>query len=481
MDSLEALLRALKNLVRLISDGLPDEGDEALACWRSICNKGKEHVHTGPLAREWIQDIPSFPQLRVITEQLELRIQGQKRNSRERLIRRLREQRDENIKQSAGALYKEFRDPEQPPLTVLQRDDGTITGDVVEMDTLIRKAWLPIFAKHDGEKGAPLPDADRFFKRYGGYIECFPQHLQPISLDEVRRVIQRLDSDGAGGMDGWLPKELKLLPDRILELMLCLFDEIEDSGIWPAELCWAGISLIPKGEGGNPLDLRPITVTSCIYRVWAAARMAQCHLWQDKWIQPGQHGSRKQHSTSDALAKMTIAMETAMAEGKGISGVAVDLSKAFDNVPIEIVFRVVEELGIDTRLLRALRGMYASIQRRFKINGCVGEAFRSTNGILQGCPLSVMLLNALMAILHKVLTPVVDGESYVDDLTIFKHERGKLQQGLNLIARFMNDTGQAVNAKKTKAFGYGADPRLRYNGKELEYENQTYKIEEYPN
>ena len=47
--------------------------------------------------------------------------------------------------------------------------------------------------------------------------------------------------------------------------------------------------------------------------------------------------------------------------------------------------------------------MYGSLQRAFKINGCIGTFFHATNGILQGCPLSVALINMLTSIWKKVM------------------------------------------------------------------------------
>ena len=114
---------------------------------------------------------------------------------------------------------------------------------------------------------------------------------------------------------------------------------IERTGQWPQHLCWAGITLIPKGEGGKPLDLRPITVTPICYRIWAATRMRHSNDWQDGWLHSGQHGVRARHGTADALAAISITMERALLDGKPVEGVAVDLAKAFDSVPVDITFK----------------------------------------------------------------------------------------------------------------------------------------------
>ena len=86
-------------------------------------------------------------------------------------------------------------------------------------------------------------------------------------------------------LDGWTRKDFKKLYPLILELLLLVYDVVEESGTRPEPFCWAGVTLIPKGEGGAPSDQRPITVTPFAHRVCAAARM------QERWIQDTQHGA----------------------------------------------------------------------------------------------------------------------------------------------------------------------------------------------
>lgn len=84
-----------------------------------------------------------------------------------------------------------------------------------------------------------------------------------------------------------------------------------------------------------------------------------------------------------------------------MQGKAVDLSEAFDNVPVGVTFAILEKLGMDPKLIRSLRGMYHQTQRRFTLGQHLGESFASADGILQGCPISDMPLNATMMVLHR--------------------------------------------------------------------------------
>eukprot|EP00973_Karenia_brevis_P011024 1492185-Karenia_brevis.AAC.1 len=55
-------------------------------------------------------------------------------------------------------------------------------------------------------------------------------------------------------------------------------------------------------------------------------------------------------------------------------------------------------MGLPAAILQPLRGMYSGLHRRFRCGAGVGQRFLSTNGILQGCPLSVILVNALVSV-----------------------------------------------------------------------------------
>ena len=87
-----------------------------------------------------------------------------------------------------------------------------------------------------------------------------------------------------------------------------------------------------------------------------------------------------------------------MLTGDTLFGVSFDFAKCFDRIPHGIMLRLVGEMGLPTELLRPIGAMYAGLRRRFRMGAFVGQSFRSTNGILQGCPLSVVLLNALLSV-----------------------------------------------------------------------------------
>ena len=47
------------------------------------------------------------------------------------------------------SMYRWVKGKEDPPLVMLERDDGTLTANVAEMDELVRLAWGPIIRKYE--------------------------------------------------------------------------------------------------------------------------------------------------------------------------------------------------------------------------------------------------------------------------------------------------------------------------------------------
>ena len=108
-----------------------------------------------------------------------------------------------------------------------------------------------------------------------------------------------------------------------------------------------------------------------------------------------------------------------------------------------------------TRVRSPLRAMYGSLRRRFRLGASVGDEWQATNGILQGCPLSVFLLNALMAVWSRAVEAEVAGAqavSYADDPYILGHSAATVQQGLDITVEFEALTEQRIHLGKASCF-----------------------------
>eukprot|EP00973_Karenia_brevis_P094607 12423316-Karenia_brevis.AAC.1 len=112
-------------------------------------------------------------------------------------------------------------------------------------------------------------------------------------------------------------------------------------------------------------------------------------------------------------------------------------------------------MGLPEEVLGPIRAMYSVLQRRFRCGLSVGAPFAATNGILQGCPLSVVLLNALISVWLSAVAEEVNKavpQAYADDTHSTCQTRRAVQLVADVTQDFATSTGQRVNA--SKSFGF---------------------------
>ncbi|KAJ9458219.1 hypothetical protein DIPPA_06750 [Diplonema papillatum] len=321
------------------------------------------------------------------------------------------------------------------------------------MDEVLNTAWDPILRKY---KDGPEPEYEPFRDRFRDHIGPHMMEAGTITGEELRILLRKKPKKSASGVDGWRMAELRELPLPLLNALADVMNLVETTGDWPASMTTALVSMVPKDESQDPLHTRPITVTSAVYRLWACRRLADIVLWQEEWIEEGQKGFRPGHRIEDVLMEIGLEMEDALLDGEPLYGVALDFRKCFDMVPREIVLRLAEDLGLHNRVLKPLRAIYRLLARRFKLPLGVGREFSVTNGILQGCPVSVILINALLSVVMKAVKKEAEGvspKSYADDATLLSRlSEAALQKGVDVVDEFCTLTGMELNLQKTVAF-----------------------------
>ena len=262
------------------------------------------------------------------------------------------------------------------------------------MDGLLQDAWRPINGKY---KSDPEPAPVAFLCRYGNHVRRVPMIASRLNGRRLRKGLSRM-KPLAPGLDGWSLVDLRSLHNRLLGWVADLLLEVERLGKRPARLAQGYTALIPKVGPPGPLNTRPLTVLPMVYRLWAGVRLADAIAWQESWAHPAAFGFRPTRSALDGAAVTQFLLEVCCLRGWAIAGVSIDYVKCFDLIPQAVVLALSLELGMDPGTCHALGAMYKQLRRAFKIAGALGLWWQATNGIRQGCPLSLILVNVLTTI-----------------------------------------------------------------------------------
>ena len=278
-------------------------------------------------------------------------------------------------------------------------ETGGATANVDCMDEILHGSWDKVMRKY---ANSPEPDTDVFVQKYRVFIESnIDMDTTPLTGARLRKRFRQMGIHTATGLDGWCVADLLCLPNALLDMLAQLLTHTESTG--PCVLARGFVSLIPKGEGMLPMQQRPLSVLSQLYRVWVGVRLEECMVWQEKWVHPHAYGFRKKRGATVAGALIALLIELHTVMRAALRSFGLDNVKCFDLIPQQVVLRVVLEQGMHPGTHRALSGMCTQLTCCFKIMGCLCSFFAATNGILQGCLLSVILINLMTSIWKKTV------------------------------------------------------------------------------
>lgn len=358
------------------------------------------------------------------------------------------------------ATYKWMRNSEPPVIPIFNTGPHEYAFRHSDIHQLMVDTWSPIFNRY---QLSPEPSFETFL---ADFPNCLPQSPQyhadkPFCLDDilpsdVSNIVQSLKQTSAG-VDAWQVEEIQFLGRHSVSALAALFNEIEHTGTWPSQLSEVPVAALKKPTGCTPKDIRPIALSSLVYRIWARLRWQHLQSWYHSWIPDQLKGGIKGRHAIDAYYSLMVEIEHCHHSNSPLYGVLYDYQKCFDMVPWSIEVGLLNALGLPQRVLRPMFSFAKSMLRRLKIGNSLGPAFSNTNSIMQGCPLAILRINCIIAAWVRVLSHHPSSQlcrlsAYTDDKNMRSNHLESLQNAINVTDRFDKAIDARVNVDKTATF-----------------------------
>ena len=278
----------------------------------------------------------------------------------------------------------------------------------------------------------------------------------------LQETLRRWDSQASGGTDGWRRVEWKQFTPDMLEHLAELHTCIEEKAValsweelslvdaWPKDALFAPVATIPKDDNGQPgpLDLRPITVTSLLYASWASTRFRDLREWIARWVDESVIGGREGKQVQEAVWPLILELESAAESDIPVSAAAFDASKFFDHMEWDTTFGILRELN-------PMANHVFRLQRFFKQGQSRGPLWRASNGLIQGCSLTLVAAMAIATVwanFVRASTPEATLAEVIDDRRMFVSGPRSVEQLERVVKRtceYDADTGTVTILKKT--------------------------------
>ena len=260
--------------------------------------------------------------------------------------------------------------------------DGFIVEHCSVEDDIVRRVQREAVQALGIGMGMPKPPKDETPVPWTGVSERCPDRFEVLlALAQLR--------NGAPGEDGIKARDLQ--QPEVSEAVVHLVQETWRTRKIPKAFARALIVALAKKAGASSWDdHRGITLLATSGKVLARVIFNRC---RGAPVSAMQHGFRQYNSTTEAAFYLTSAVGEARRCGLPLVAVFVDLTKAYDTVPREQLWRVAERQGLRGTALELVKQLYVdSISVRVGQKKCKDQ-FRSSQGVRQGCLLSPMLFN----------------------------------------------------------------------------------------
>ena len=128
-----------------------------------------------------------------------------------------------------------------------------------------------------------------------------------------------------------------------------------------------------------------------------------------------------------------------------------DLEKAFNRVPIEVVRWDLRKLGVDEWLIRTVMTLYTEACTVVRTDAGLSESFEVNVGLHQGSVLSTLLFSVVMNVVSSEARSGLSSELlYADDLVLMAPTMEQLGRRVAEWRASILDKGLKVNAGKSK-------------------------------
>ena len=280
------------------------------------------------------------------------------------------------------------------------------------------------------------------------------QNIDVTSLAVWQKVIHRTKSSSAPGADGWYYEELKALPVKAIQELILVFNHPSFQG-FPTTLMKARVVPLPKKEDTETANhTRPITVLPTLYRLWSAVMAHQIMQSITAVLPTGMIGFVKGKSGHTGMYQRAWQIEQAHYAGSPLSGLTLDLTKAFNQFPRVPVMMILQSMGIPAPILEKWIFSLNQMEKFFDHRGWISDFHRSTTGIVEGDGLSIVGMIGVATYWMKMIEhPSINPMAYADNLSWSSQDHQAHQRALKCTIECFQNLRIPIDWRKTWVWG----------------------------
>lgn len=374
-------------------------------------------------------------------------------------IRKIVNDKLNNIKDEPGKLFTLFRTPRRKKIEMVSKIvDGKIkllydTNMVSE----ISQNWEKTFSNK-----VPPSSLDTFLKNMPSLDPNTNIAMPDFSIENIKKIIKEKKSTAPGpSRTSW--KSLKKVPDKIINLLSTNYRAIYEQGYIPTKWKKGNTLLLEKPTKDVGLDkFRPITLLSVEYKLYSHILNEAVikSLIAGNIIPASQNGFVPDRGSDQCLHTLINIIHNAKCNNKELYCLFIDYAKAFDSVEHWVIEKILNHINIGklgTAVMETLKNGITCIETGQGWTDPI-NFFRGTKqGDIISPIIFVLFIAPLLWTLDKskksynILTENIPALAIADDIAILSDNRQNIEYLYSLIEHYSRITGMDIKPGKSAA------------------------------
>ena len=359
---------------------------------------------------------------------------------------------------------------------IILEENGDLVKDKEKVSEILNNFYINIVEKTTGKQPLVLnstssqsvdDEIDHINGKYENHesIKKIKEHVSLRTLfslndateETILKILLSLDVSKGSGYDTLPPKIIKLAAPIITTPLTNIINLSKLQSKYPDMMKVAYVAPAFKKEDRlKKENYRPISILNTFSKVFERYILGQLMPFFDETMSQFLSAYRKNFSCQNVLLRLIEQWRQYLDNNKVVGAVLMDLSKAFDCLPHELLIAKLEAYGLDRQVVKLIYSYLKDRKQTVKIKGFFGVLKTIISGVPQGSILGPILFNIFI----NDLFLFIEGRNlhnFADDNTLSDHADSidelkiKLERLSNTAIDWMDNNYMIANPSKFHA------------------------------